>query len=309
MKKFFSYVLTFVLLFVMAAAGTIFLSTSDGDQGSVVVNTNVESAQETSFFSGLLSTFDENKQYNIQGNIKIACGEEELPFYLYANLDIADDKNIKAEGFINTQIKDTAVSVSFKFYNGVIYINVRDVHLKMSLADISTLKENISTIAGLIGLEGEDLVDLAPSFNFDVNKAMVALNNVVEEKLANGNTRNIIRIEDLLTAYIILNENSDIDSVKIETEEIMGFKISADLSFVANSEILITNPENKTGVYYLNVLDVLDMVKNLVSLENFNLNFSVDFKTSNIDFSMCADILADINAGEFMFDIENISID
>ena len=105
MKKFFSYLLTFAVLFVMAATGTIFLSITDGDNGSVPVNVDVEGAQEASFFSGLLATFEENKQFNVSGDVLVEYQETQIPLYIYANIDIADEKNIKVDGFLTIELK------------------------------------------------------------------------------------------------------------------------------------------------------------------------------------------------------------
>ena len=104
MKKFFSYLLTFAVLFVMAATGTIFLSITDGDNGSVPLNVDVEGAEEVSFFSGLLGSFEKNKQFNINGDLVVEYEDNKLPIYVYANIDIADEHNVKVEGFLTANL-------------------------------------------------------------------------------------------------------------------------------------------------------------------------------------------------------------
>ncbi|MBQ7466831.1 MAG: InlB B-repeat-containing protein [Clostridia bacterium] len=308
MKKFFSYLLTFAVLFVMAATGTIFLSITDGDNGSVPVNVDVEGAQEASFFSGLLATFEENKQFNVSGDVLVEYQETQIPLYIYANIDIADEKNIKVDGFLTIELKEGKVSVAFSFYNEIIYVSFKDFNLKVALSDIENLKDSVSEIFGMLDLNLEDMPLALPAFNIDMSSLMMSLNNVVSETLRNGDVKNTITIDNLAVADIIVSADNKIKSVKLSTEEIMGIKISAELGVRFSDNILISNPENNDMRSYIDIVNLLDFAKNLINLNKFDLSFTLDVQSSLLSGYISSTLRADVENHEVEWHVYDTSL-
>ena len=138
MKKFLSYVLTFIIMFMLSATGTIWLAktaNTNNNNNFVPSGNNQGGAEQTSFFSGILSTFNENQQFNVSGDINVSYEDVKLDLNLFASIDIQDKTNIKIDAIVKTEVEGRTFAVSIIFYDNTIYVAFNDVSVKAKIKD------------------------------------------------------------------------------------------------------------------------------------------------------------------------------
>ena len=234
MKKFLSYVLTFVIMFMLSATGTIWLAKTANNSNNnnfVPSGNNQGGAEQTSFFSGILSTFNENQQFNISGDVEVIYEDKQLNLNLFASIDIQDKTNIKVDAIIKTEIEGRTFAISAIFYDNTIYISFNDVSVK---AKIDNIKDLAALAKNLIPAgSGMENVDIAAKMEEMLPAIMGSLNNPETSTLANGDIKNVIDMKDLAIASIVTNSEGLLKSAEVETYELYGLKakVSANIEF------------------------------------------------------------------------------
>ncbi len=293
MKKFLSYVFTFVLLFVIAAATTVSVSYFD-NSGTNLQPLIVDSeASNTSLFTGILSSFENNKQFNFQGDITLEGEEQSLPVLLYVNVDIADTNNVKVEGLLKLAGENLNLLIEFGYYNSTIYLSYNDVNIKMTA---KTIKDLVDEITDLLPKEEEESEGEAQESLLDslLPKIMESLNSMSENELEGGDKQIELSIESLADVVLITSSEDVPKNVKLKTAEYNGYKINADIDIEFNENIVIVNPETVQGVEYVDVNVLREVVENTAKLADFyaNVNLFVGsgVAVNNVGFNLLANL-------------------
>lgn len=310
MKKFLSYVLTFVIMFMLSATGTIWLAKTANNTNNnnfVPDGGNQGGAEQTSFFSGILSTFNEHKQFNISGDIEVEYDNKDIDLSIFASVDIQDQTNIKVDALLKTQIEGRTFAVSVIYYNSTIFVSFNNVSVKAEVKNLADL--------------GAKLLDLFPELKQKVGGAdisakmeemipslMGALNNPVEETLPNGDKKNTIDFENLAVASIITDSEGMLKGADVSTYELYGIKANLSLSIAFSDSIVVENPETRLiKKNYLELSRVMNIVSNMKTWQNFETN--VDLSVSSIygDFDFGFNVLSRIKDNAFMLKMNSSS--
>lgn len=310
MKKFLSYVLTFVIMFMLSATGTIWLAktaNNNNNNNFVPDGGNQGGAEQTSFFSGILSTFNEHKQFNISGDIEVEYDNKDIDLSVFASVDIQDQTNIKVDALLKTQIDGRTFAVSVIYYNSTIFVSFNNVNVKAEVKNLADL--------------GAKLLDLFPELKQKVGGAdisakmeemlpslMGALNNPVEETLPNGDKKNTIDFENLAVASIITDSEGMLKGADVSTYELYGIKANLSLSIAFSDSIVVENPETRLiKKNYLELSRVMNIVSNMKTWQNFETN--VDLSVSSIygDFDFGFNVLSRIKDNAFMMKMNSSS--
>lgn len=309
MKKFLSYLLTFVILFVMSATGTIFMAKmSNSDPGSTGGNGGTTDAEQTSFFTGILANFDDNKQFNIQGDVEVSYQEKTIPLNIYANIDIADTQNIRVEGFVKTTIQNKTFAISLVFYNNTIYVSFNDINIKVQVSDISSIAKIIMNFIPTDGLSSFADIDFEAYIEEMMPSIMASLENITEETLDNGDIKNILDIQGLVKAGIITNSEKILKGVEAESYDLFGAKLKLDLSILFDKEIIIENPETSISAkQYLDLSDLTDTVMNMARWKDILANVDIAVNTNGNNYNASFDILSNLNEMNFALNLNACS--
>ena len=280
MKKFFSYIFTFILLFVISAVSTVSLSYFGKESGTANPSVNVEGqGTSSSLFTGIIGTFDKEKKFSVNGSIEIEFNEQIIPVALYVNVDIEDKDNIKIEGYASIEIDQAKLVVEFAYYNNIIYLSYRDVNIK---ASIDSIKDLIEEIKNTIPLEGEsgdteqEATDQGSVLDQYLPKIMAALDSMQEESMENGDKEITLSIDGLAFVKAVTSVDNIPKKVLLQTEEISGIKIKADLKLEFNSNIVVVNPEGEScQKEYVDINQLIAIVKDTLKIDNVNLNAEI----------------------------------
>ncbi|MBR2909568.1 MAG: InlB B-repeat-containing protein [Clostridia bacterium] len=299
MKKFFSYILTFVVMFVISAASTVFMSYAGSDGGINPMLGVGGQGTNSSFFTGLIGTFEEEQRFSVEGIIEIERDGNKIPVSLYVNVDISDSNNLKIDGFLNVKINDTYKTIEFSFYNNTIYLSFNGIDIKVTTATIETL---VLEITNLISTE-TDTSNSAQEDNPSIieelmPKLMSALNDVEEKELENGDKNVKLEVEGLAKVEAVTTSDGIPKSIKLQTAKISGVKITADINMIFNKELVIFDPEYKTNAKdYFDLKQIYKVVENLTMLRNFNAVASVKLGDGKKQNEVAVGLLADIDNG------------
>ncbi len=268
MKKFLSYIVTFVVMFFISAAVTVSMSMSGG--GSLLLPSQDDTqASGSSFFNGILKTFEENKQFNVMGNLEIKTEDQVIPVSLFVNIDLEDASNIKVEGFVIANI-DQKYTVEFSLYNNCLYLSFEDINVKLNINGFSELIDTLSNILGT-GNQNDTssfVEDLMPTL-------MGALDNLKETVTADGEKLVEITIDNLVSAQILLDKDEKLKKASLETIDLDGVSLTAVLDITFDEEIVITNPEKSIPVREF--FDVYEL---------YNLNFGSGNLFNSFDYQI-----------------------
>lgn len=309
MKKFLSYVLTFIIMFMLSATGTIWLAktaNTNNNNNFVPSGNNQGGAEQTSFFSGILSTFNENQQFNVSGDINVSYEDVKLDLNLFASIDIQDKTNIKIDAIVKTEVEGRTFAVSIIFYDNTIYVAFNDVSVK---AKINSIKDLASLLQNLIpadsGLSG---VDLSSKMEEMLPSIMGALNNPETSTLANGDIKNVIDMKDLAIASIVTSSEGLLESAEVETYELYGIKAKVSANIEFDSSIAIENPETRlVSRNYLDLQRAMNIVSNIKTSENFKTIVDMSVKSEIGNYNFGFDIVANTKENAFALNLNSCS--
>ena len=309
MKKFLSYVLTFVIMFMLSATGTIWLAKTANNSNNnnfVPSGNNQGGAEQTSFFSGILSTFNENQQFNISGDVEVIYEDKQLNLNLFASIDIQDKTNIKVDAIIKTEIEGRTFAISAIFYDNTIYISFNDVSVK---AKIDNIKDLAALAKNLIPAgSGMENVDIAAKMEEMLPALMGSLNNPETSTLANGDIKNVIDMKDLAIASIVTNSEGLLKSAEVETYELYGLKAKVSANIEFDKSIAIENPETRlVSRDYLDLQRAMNIVSNLGTWENFKTDIDLKVESEIGNYTFGLNVLANTKEKAFMLNLNSCS--
>lgn len=310
MKKFLSYVLTFVIMFMLSATGTIWLAKTANNTNNnnfVPDGGNQGGAEQTSFFSGILSTFNEHKQFNVSGDIEVEYDNKDINLSIFASVDIQDQTNIKVDALLKTQIDGRTFAVSVIYYNSTIFVSFNNVSVKAevkNLADLGTkLLDLFPELKQKVGG-----ADLSAKMEEMIPSLMGALNNPVEETLPNGDKKNTIDFENLAVASIITDSEGMIKGADVSTYELYGIKANLSLSIAFSDSVVIENPETRlVKKNYLELSRVMNIVSDMKTWQNFETNVDLSLSSAYGDFDFGFNVLSRIKDNAFMMKMNSSS--
>ena len=327
MKKFLSYVLTFFIMFFMSAGVTVWFSQSRGNNGIVNPEQNVGGASGSSFFTQLLETFNTEKQFKIKGDLNIKYNDMEIPLFVDVNIDINDTSNIKLEGVIIIDIDGNDFTFDFVYHSNVVYLSYNDIYVKLAVGDINSIlgiiKELIPSNQNSNSQNNVQTPEQKPTQSIDFNNLldqymptiMAALNNIEETELENGDKKYTLKIEKLVEAGLICNSEDVLKSVELETANLGGLQVGANLSIRFDKELEVVDPSQDLYFNkYLDVSNALNIVKNTLNKRDLNLfagvkinensvsaNLGYDFNTKNFKATLINNSYGYVDSAKVVF--------
>jgi len=293
--------MTFVILFVLSATGTIYMAKTANNKPVVDTGGNTGSAETTTFLTDILSTFEKNKVFNVQGNASLSYGETQLDLELYVNVDITD--GIVAEGYVHTALEGKKLEIGFVFYLDTIYLSVNGVCIK---GNINTIMKMVSEFMG----GGSGSLDFDKILEGYMPAIMTAMNNPKTEQLSDGSVKNTIDIEGLAVAGLVTSKEGLLSKIEAKTYDLKGFVLEANLEVVFDNDIKIENPEE--ALYqkeYVSAESLLNIAKEVASWRDIELGIDLSLGIRGKNYDLSADVLANIMEQNFSFNLGSSSID
>ncbi len=304
MKKFLSYVMTFLVMFFISAATTVSLTMLSSSNSPI----NTFAGDEGGFgniFSGILAAFDEDKQFNINGDIDLEVNGKAVSLLVYVDADIENLDDLRFEGHINFKGENAGDYISFSYLNDTIYLSTKNVAVKAEAATIGDLSK---VIGGLVATTGEVEADEGESQSFVdtlMPLLMDALGNMEQTELENGDKRVTLTLEGYGEGILILDEDDRPKRVQLITEDISGIKLRARLFADFNSSIVITSPELKENSQdYLSLGRLTNIIENTVALRDIEANASLVFDGKDVDLNA----IANISSGNYSLGLDGLGL-
>lgn len=281
MKKFFSYVFTFVAVFLISAAATISLSVA----GDTYTNSNTSAegqGSSLSFLTNMLETLNNGKTINLDAGISVSYEDDEYELLIDGMIDIKDSNNIKIDANIICTINDNVKNIYINLYDNIAHLKIDDIKLKVDIDNLVTI------LSGIISND-EDLGESAQTFDFgvlldliDLNGIMAALNNM--QPITEGtDTIYPLKQDGVIDAEIVMNKDNELKQLSLNKFNIMGIELSvnADLTFDYNEVQKETNEDNQ----YLDVIKVYENLQNIKNIDNKHIDLNTSFKSNNNEYS------------------------
>lgn len=303
MKKFLSYVLTFLVMFFISAATTVSLTVLNSS--NVSLNTNTMAGDEGGYgniFSGILASFDTNKQFNINGDIDLDINGKSMSISVYANADIENLEDLRFEGYVGVKSESGTDYIEFSYLNSTIFLTTKNTAVKV---ETSTLGDLVKIIKGVLptaevgsaeGEEGESLLDsLMP-------KLLEGLGNMTQTELENGDKQIVLKIDGFAEGEITLNQDGEPKKVVLSTDDFEGITLDANIEFGFDSSIVITSPETlESSKHYLDAKRLVDIINQTVALNNIEAwaDIVVDGNSTTLN------ALANISDGNYSLGLNN----
>ena len=257
MKKFFSYILTFITLFVISAVVTIRIK---GD--NLQVNnptTNVGASGQTSLLAGVMDSLQTNPKLDVSGNVSLKVDEQQIDLQLNANLDLTTLTNPSVMGSIGLTIDNQTYQILLTYTQNQIYLACENMSIQ---ANVTELTDIIGLIASLTG-QNINLTSEMPEFNLD--SLMSALNNPLKTQV-DDLTYYQITLPDIAKVTLVCDKDFNIQNISIdEVYLIENADVTCSLNVNQDPQINIDAPSNNASY-----LDVASLINNLVSLKDKN---------------------------------------
>ena len=116
MKKFFSYIFTFIAVFLISAAATISLSVA-GDTYTNS-NTNAEGqGSSLSFLTNILGTLNNGKIIYLDAGLTVEYEDDVYELIINGGVDIKDSNNIKVDADLTVIINGESKNININYYD------------------------------------------------------------------------------------------------------------------------------------------------------------------------------------------------
>lgn len=317
-KKFFSYLITFLVVMVISAGITVSLATSNGNISQVTLGGQTNAS---SLFSGILSAFENKRQFNVKGSIDVEFENSELNAYVYVNADTADSSNLKFDGFIDVNFAGENRHVKFSFYNNTIYLVYENLGIRAQLKSIEELIDFIkaqflSDAGDLLGGENELDTDSL------LQTLMDSLSNAEEKELEDGKETKIV-VDGIARVKLITDKDGAPKSVEIESDDLDAAKIKANLGVNFNAGLTIKDPEiTHKNLDFVDIHEVTELAKSLVGTDGLSAkanivygqdrydgDLQIDFKNKNFALSALGKYAVTYYNGDIFLDVNGVKVE
>ena len=303
MKKFFSYIFTFVAVFLISAAATISLNMPS------IGNNNGDGASgqgsPLSFVTDLLNTFDQGKTINLDASLVIKHENEVYGLSVDGKIDIKNKNDILADVSLVVIVNGSAKHIQVNLVESSAYIECENIFLKANINDLTDIikrltagNSNNEESAGL-GVDVDSLLA-----GIDLASLMGALNNIEINKL-DTETIYSIKQDGLIDAEIVMTKENQLRVLDVNSLTLMGIELSLNAGFKFDDSV-IQKPE--TEDLYLDVVKVYSAINSLTNINSANISAAGCVKVSNdlYNFNIGAEFNKDLEYASLNMSIPQI---
>lgn len=332
MKKFFLYVLTFIVVAVATAFGTVTTSSllimrSNGGNDSSISTPDAGTHEETDcekLLNGLLSMgganinvqFDlENAKEEVEEETKVSVNEEngevetvssiisneendKISVTFSGKLSLKSLENISIAGTLSVAMYQKNIVVDIAYYNGMIYVKNESMSIKIATDSLMKITE----LLPIFGIE----IDLGGGIeDISMDALLGMFQDLKAEELESGDLLFPIKITDDIALSLVTDADYILKSVTADKIKFEGKVATVSVGVEKDSELEITDPEVETPyVDVTRTLGLIDNVKEILTEKKIRLDIACNLTgkiagevkgTVNLDFSQGFVLYVDAN--------------
>ena len=267
MKKFLSYILTFITMFAISAVVTIRLKSDLLETSQPTISAGASG--QTSLLAGIMESIETNPKLDINGNINTEVSGNQIDVQLNAQIDLTTLTNPSVMGSVDLTYDNNNYSILFTYTQNQIFLSHNNISVQAPIEDITQMAGILSSVVGTnISLPNIQL----PQINLDA--IMASLSNPVKTEVGDL-TYYQITLPDIAKVTLICDNNFNIQNVSIdELYLIQDAQVQCSLNINQDSNINVTAPSNNSS--YLNVAH---LIENFLQLQHKQV-LTVDSWTS-----------------------------
>lgn len=323
MKKFFLYVLTFIVVAVATAFGTVTTSSllimrSNGGNNTSISTPDAGTHEETDcekLLNGLLSmgganinvefSLENAKEESVNEENKENAGEEDgevktvsssisneendkISVTFSGKLSLKSIDNISVAGTLNVKMSGKDIAIDIAYLGGMIYVKNESMSIKIATDSLMKITE----LLPIFGIE----IDLGGGMeNINMDALLSMFQDLKVEELESGDLLFPIKITDDISLSLITDADYILKSVTADKIKFEG-KVATISAFIEkDSELEIADPEEET--LYVDVtrtLGLIDNVKEILTEKKIRLDIACNLTgkiageikgSVNLDFS------------------------
>jgi len=279
MKRFFSYIFTFLAVFLLSAVATVSLSISN-DKYASSDESAMGQGSPLSFLTDILETFNNGKNIYVDAGIVVGYEGDIYQLHINGGLDIKDSNNIKVDTTINLNINGLNKEIDVVLFDNIAYMNIDNIQVKVDVNFVTGL------IGGMFGEVSSETMDFSSILDkLDITGLMNAINNMTPIEQGTD-TIYPLKEEGVIDAEIVMTKNNELSELSLREFYIDGAKITLDASFAFNNEKIQNVKEDD----YLDIGKIYKTFTNLKNIDNKSLDIvggiGVNGKIYNADIDL-----------------------
>lgn len=254
MKKFLSYVLTFISLFAISAIVTIRTQLDDFTNQPT---TNAGASGQTTLLAGVMQSIEDNPKLDINGDISLKYQETDIVVGLNVNLDLTTLTNPDVMGSVSISVAGQRYDILITYKDETIYLAYGNMAIESKISGIEQISGMIASLTGqTLSLPNIQL----PEINLD--SIMAAINNPIKLTVEDTTYYTIV-LENIAKITIACDQDFNILALSVnEIYLIDDLELTCDFVVNQDQNINISAPVN--GQY----LDVASLIENLIALKD-----------------------------------------
>ena len=284
MKKFLLYTFTYIIVTILAIAGTIamdfLLPHGKDNNGTIETPQEYVETDGEKLINSLMNvgSTNVNLQFNVYDNTMSEDGsidDKQLQMIVQfdGSLSVEDLENIKIGGTLSAKLKDnTNIIIDIVYVDKALYLANETMSIKLEDASFNKILELLPSL----GLNMNFGVDIS---TLDTDTLLANLQNIKAKTLANGDLLMTFKLNDDIVIDICTDSNYVIKSLTTNKLEFSSGSASINAELTKDDNITIENPEKtKEYVDVTKTLNIVDSVREI--LENKKLHLNID---ANLD--------------------------
>lgn len=316
MKRFLLYFVTYILITVAVAFGTVTidnLTTSGGTGGSSTIATAPETAGDK-LLNNIMSMggtevtikvelCDTSKSNTINASLnqENQTNVADIEITFVGNLNISSLDNIKLNGNLKVVIGAQEINVFIAYLNDVIYVSNDTLNIKLETTSLSKIFELLPAMGLNLNL------DLNME-EINVDDLMSMFQNIKETKINENLIKMQLNLFEMFDIDIYCDSEYNVQSIEAKNIAISNYTLNLSAGLNKEDYVEIVNPEEDTEKEFVDVtktLNIVDSIKEILNNKKLHLNLNAGFVDNNpnieilgkvdIDFSNDVNLFADLN--------------
>ena len=208
MRKFLSYILTFISIFVISAVVTI-RSKSDLIN-STPPTTSVGASGQTSLLAGIMDSIEDQPKMDIDGSVSVQVEDTAIEAQLNASIDLTTLTNPSVKASVGLNINNQQYQILLTYAQNEIYLACGDIAIQARVDDISQLAGLFATVLG----NGVSLPNISLP-QIDLDAVMAALSNPTKTQV-DDITYYQITLPDIAKVTLVCDQDYNIQGISVD---------------------------------------------------------------------------------------------
>lgn len=286
MKRGFLYTLTYILITVVSAFGTIMInsgrsnnvvSSSGGTTidsampvatpGEKVLN-SIMSMGNTEVIAEIDLLQNDIVSRTVSANESRAITTNITKIQFLGSINIADLENIKVNGTAVITMFDNTMTLNISMFNNTLYVSNETLEIKLEAGSLIKILD----ILPLFGIEFSTDMDLA---SLDINALMANFADMKEEVFVDGSRALSLEMMDGFTIKFLTDSEYNVSGVVADELEFDNYKMVMNVGLASGAEEIVDPEldEEKEYVDVTNTLNIVDSVNEIMT--NKKMHFDV----------------------------------